>query len=844
MSLPTTSSPVVPMDYATLRMWANTTIESGGGDLNKWIEQAATYGVDEMDAMLQVINEGIGVDEPFMNVYQNADGQYMATFYNSNAQVTTQNPLVSNATTTSRGNIRQMLNRGVDNVTNKINITRFPVSGGLGQKAAYVVGSVGSAVGAVATGISLGKWIDGTLYNANPDFWEDIGLGGINPESWKTITNGDDSPYAGLFNMILGIDSETGKGQMYMDENAFAYLAYALAQNGFFSQAGVNVKPAPADMPEYVKTTNPINSAQYGSSFTFIIIIRSKTGRTVVTDAHATFSHDVYVACSGTDGNNIPMVYASDSDFTGTTWYHWIGYNTDGTVHNEYTSTPNSLGQTQRYTYGGKTVIYKYSTIGSFGNTIDAIISSDVPNNFTLNTLLDHSPMADYRNRYSWLMVYNSETGQAIEGVSDQPDAVLPDVSGWNDLSDVLPSLQQQYPDIFGNPLIWDNYQPDGTNPQLRYVPVGFPTFNNALDTKPLAQTQTQTDTALYPDTTLADLLKSFTETATQTSPVTSTPPANPTDTGTGDSPTPLPIIGSASALWSVYHPTQAQVNDFGAWLWGSPFLTNIGKLFSNPIEGVISLHKIFAPPVDSGTGTIVVGTLDSEVPSATVNQQYVTIDCGSVDLMEQFSNVFDYPPFTEIHVYLPFIGIVPLDTNDVMRSTIHITYGVDIFTGACLAMVEVTRDGSTVNLYQYAGSASVEYPLSNVQNGQLLAGILSAGAGIASIALTGGISAPAVGAIVGGAASAAKSNVGRSGGFSGNSGAMGIKTPYLIIKRPQTKVANTFPYLEGYPTNYSTRLGDCSGHVVVSHVHVEGINATDNELSQIETLLKNGVLI
>lgn len=823
MSIPTTSSPVVPMDYASLRMWANTTIQSGGGDLNKWIEQASTYGVDEMDAMLQVINEGIGVDEPFMNVYQNADGQYMATFYNSTAQVTTQNPLVSNATTTSRGNIRQMLNRSVDNVTNKLNITRFPVSGGLGQKAAYVVGSVGSAVGAVATGISLGKTISPLLYDAAPNFWESIGIseGAFEPEAWASITNGDDSPYAKLFNMILGIDSETGKGQMYMDENAFAYMAYALAQNGFFNSGTVS---APTDIYTIGQTYDVVGGitirefCNYNTAFLrstdtdyFTKVLQHCATLGVDVD-----SHDYLITIEGYSSNNNVTVrvrqkyegYIPTSFSDGGYWGAYRPY------------LPNATELIAGRVNDGNT------------RTIDMII----------RTGHYQSGSIDLRN-----MLYSNigvSIAPPIEGVGNQPNAQLPDISGWNDLDDVLPSLQQQYPDIFGNPLIWDNYQPDGTNPQLRYVPVGFPTFNNALDTKPLAQTQTQSDTALYPDTTLADLLKSFTETATQTSPETSTPPANPTDTGTGDSPTPLPIIGSASALWSVYHPTQAQVNDFGAWLWGSPFLTNIGKLFSNPIEGVISLHKVFAPPVDSGVGTIVVGTLDSEVPSATVNQQYVTVDCGSVDLLEQFSNVFDYPPFTEIHVYLPFIGIVPLDTNDVMRSTIHITYGVDIFTGACLAMVEVTRDGSTVNLYQYAGSASVEYPLSNVQNGQLLAGILSAGAGIASIALTGGVSAPAVGAIVGGAASAAKSNVGRSGGFSGNSGAMGIKTPYLIIKRPQTKVANTFPYLEGYPTNYSTRLGDCSGNVIVKSVHVEGINATDNELSQIETLLKNGVLI
>jgi hypothetical protein len=95
-----------------------------------------------------------------------------------------------------------------------------------------------------------------------------------------------------------------------------------------------------------------------------------------------------------------------------------------------------------------------------------------------------------------------------------------------------------------------------------------------------------------------------------------------------------------------------------------------------------------------------------------------------------------------------------------------------------------------------------------------------------------------------GGMANAMKSTNAHASSFSGNAGAMGIKTPYLIIERPQTKVADTFSLLGGYPSNVSGILGEFSGHVVVKHVHVEGINATDSELMQIESLLQEGILI
>lgn len=96
----------------------------------------------------------------------------------------------------------------------------------------------------------------------------------------------------------------------------------------------------------------------------------------------------------------------------------------------------------------------------------------------------------------------------------------------------------------------------------------------------------------------------------------------------------------------------------------------------------------------------------------------------------------------------------------------------------------------------------------------------------------------------IAGSALGTRAQVQHSGSFSGNAGALGNKNPYLIIERPQTKVAETFPALAGYPTNVSGKLGSFSGQVNVKHVHVEGINATDTELKEIENLLHGGVLV
>jgi hypothetical protein len=145
--------------------------------------------------------------------------------------------------------------------------------------------------------------------------------------------------------------------------------------------------------------------------------------------------------------------------------------------------------------------------------------------------------------------------------------------------------------------------------------------------------------------------------------------------------------------------------------------------------------------------------------------------------------------------------------------------------------------------MYQYGGDGGVQYPVSGSRSGGFLTG-LAATIGAAASVATGGAALPAFAAALGGSVMSAQKQVQHSGGFSGNSGAMGCKIPYLIIERHQTKVASLMPSLDGYPTNYSVKLSDCSGQVVVSSAHIEGINATENELKEIERLLKAGIIV
>jgi len=762
-------------------------------------------------------------------IQYNGNGAWTGSAFSTQPTITTMpNPINSNVANVSRGTLRNWyggLNEvGTGGVQTWVP-TRFPVSGGLGSQALYLAGSVASGVAATSTGIWLGKTIDSALYNAFPDFWDSVGMSSLNPETWNSITNGDDSPFAGLFNFILGLDPDTGKAKAYMNENALAYMAYYMKQQGAFSEPLYIVNENP-DPTHFTNINIPIYAGNYIS---WTNTYRGQINVTVYTDEtdpNAKFMNFLPLGSSNSD-----RMFVACTTVEGDHTFREDYYNNG--VLNYSRTFKFEFGH--RHTYDNKMVRYDAFTHNTYEQIIDCYPRPTATKNNAKNLA-----------QQAWLAVYDSVSSTGVEGIGNQVGATLPDVSDWNDIPSTLQSLQNQYPDSFANPMVWNSDSPTNseTGNLTRYIPVPFPAID--ANGNPISDTQTQTSTEISPtDTTkniLDYLLKVIQQTSTDTATDDVTPPLNPTDTGTGNSPIHTPPSGSASALWSVYHPTQAQVNSFGGWLWSNAFLDQLLRVFQNPMDAVISLRKVFITPVDAGQSTIHAGALDSEVPSAIVTQQYVYVDCGYVDCHEQFGNVFDYTN-TEISIYLPFIGIEQLNTAEVMRSTLHVVYGMDLFTGVCLATVEVARDGNTVVMYQYSGNASVEYPLSGQRAAGFLSGLMSIG-GATALAATGGGSVVAAGMALHGMQQMSTVNVSHSGGFAGNAGAMAGKIPYLIVERPQTKLAKLFPSLSGYPTNVSGKLSEFEGQVVVSDVHVEGMSATDTELSMIEDLLKEGVLI
>lgn len=318
-------------------------------------------------------------------------------------------------------------------------------------------------------------------------------------------------------------------------------------------------------------------------------------------------------------------------------------------------------------------------------------------------------------------------------------------------------------------------------------------------------------------------------------------------DEGT-PTPTPIPPIvdigGSASALYTVYNPSKNNLNALGAYLWTSDILEQLVRIFSNnPMDAVISLHSIYCSPSLGANSNIKLGYLDagSGTNCPTVNSQFVSIDCGYVDIPEYFGDCRDYSPYTNVTIFLPFIGFRTVKTEDIVAGRVNIKYNIDVLTGSCVAIVSVRKKGVSHTLYTFEGNCSMSLPLTGADHTRMIAGLSSAVLG----GVTGGVAGAVMGGVNAMASGSFQANIQRSGSFSGNAGAMSIKKPYIIVNRDYIYDAESYNELYGFPANISTRLGDCSGYNRVKSVHVDSIsNATKEEKDEIESILRSGFIL
>ena len=534
----------------------------------------------------------------------------------------------------------------------------------------------------------------------------------------------------------------------------------------------------------------------------------------------------------------------------------------------------NGWGQVSVSTYSGSTTVYSY-IIGELNKELpfDAVIKSgngyiidadglrvkagSKYGNITINTFsktVTAGDMQQYESDvlttfyYGLFYLSNVTTRPIFSSVNASIQYGVDGVTPTGEQGTKDQTLDEVFPEWAAKAVTtlagldtlrrWFPVSIPGTDPATDPYPYTTPVAQEGLlpqlDTDPMLQLQTNP----VPDATAAEDFPAQPTPLPQPIPPTTETPEVPSISGGG---------GSATGLANLYNPTLAQVKQFSRWLWGSDGLNldQLKKLLQDPMQAIIGLHVMYATPTTGANRDIQVGYINSGVQSKIVTEQYTEIDCGTVRINEYFGDARDYSPYTQVYCYLPFIGIVELNADDVVNSTLGIKYKIDVLTGCCLAQLTVKKYGLDAVLYTYTGNCAVQMPITSGNYLSTVSSLLGAVVSGAAAVATGGALAPvAIGAAANAMGGGARASVAMSGSLGSNAGAMGIRKPYLIIKRVESADANGYNEFYGYPTNKRVNLSQLTGYVRVKEINLSGTNATEDEQNEIVALLKEGVIL
>lgn len=330
-----------------------------------------------------------------------------------------------------------------------------------------------------------------------------------------------------------------------------------------------------------------------------------------------------------------------------------------------------------------------------------------------------------------------------------------------------------------------------------------------------------------------------------------------------------------------------------------------ISLIYGDPAQSLISLMS-YPFNLAAMNGMSVVsqnlhwGHHKSEVVIPAIKNSAVSIDWGSISLKEYWGNFLDYSPHTKIDLYLPWgTGFVSIDPGQCVPGTLRIITNVELSKGSCVHNV-IGNDGCVIG--SFAGQCAKQLPLISSDFASKAAGLVTAAAsGIAATAVSGGIAAsqaaayhkssnlhwgytpikftgvergkyqdyakfgtvdpdPYINKAAGQISTAIKTagkiatsslainrtpvQVSRNGGFTDGSASLSIQYPYIILSRPSQNMPEEYGKHYGYPSNIYSQLAYLKGYTEVGEIHLKNIPATNDEILEIDRLLKSGVIL
>ena len=160
----------------------------------------------------------------------------------------------------------------------------------------------------------------------------------------------------------------------------------------------------------------------------------------------------------------------------------------------------------------------------------------------------------------------------------------------------------------------------------------------------------------------------------------------------------------------SIYNPTYDEVDELSKKRFYSPTQEQMLDLS----QYIISFRKLYVDIPQIARELVYFGKYNTNVSSNIITTNFIETDCGTVTIEEYNKNSLDYNG-VEIDLYLPFIGNLSLNPNQVYGKPIRLVYRTNPLNGDCVAVIL----SDNVQIAYSQGNVSFDVPI-NFKYGNL----------------------------------------------------------------------------------------------------------------------------
>ena len=241
----------------------------------------------------------------------------------------------------------------------------------------------------------------------------------------------------------------------------------------------------------------------------------------------------------------------------------------------------------------------------------------------------------------------------------------------------------------------------------------------------------------------------------------------------------------------SIYNPTYNEVDELSK----KRFYSITQSEMLDLSQYIISFRKLYVDIPQLARELVYFGKYNTNVSSNIITTNFIETDCGTITIDEYNENILDYNG-VEIELYLPFIGSISLNANQVYGNQLHLVYRTNPLNGDCVAILF----SNNIQISYSQGNISFDVPI-NFKYGNL-----------------------------------------NNYGTNDNALYMAELQPYIEIKTNRQYQNMNSRLLNN---NLWVQISDCSGYVMFGDIELHPINKINkDEYDELISLLQSGIIV